>query len=452
MDELEADLVFEHYQHGNQSERSLNAFECDALESPIGEATETDALLLTVSTEDEYIHSKSSYAQTLFNAVNILMGIGLLALPYALRITGWVVGGIMLVVFCLMTRHTAKLLAECMDYRSSAGDASHTYGDIGQVAFGSAGRSFISVVFVLELVAACVALVILTADSLCALFPELSLDKVKIATICLVMPLTWSRSLGFISYGSLVGVVALANLLVILVVDGLTTIESPGSLLVPADTHLLPNDWYPVPLAIGLIMAGFCGHSVFPNLYRDMKEPKHYNAMVDHSYIVTTFIYAAVASCGYLMFGSSTMEEISRNLPLVASYNKVLTQMTVWLVALNPLTKYPLAISPVNTQLERLFAPWCSPDTHLPVRIAFRSSLSLVILIIAIYFPNFDKMMGILGSFFSFTVSIIFPECVFLKLFGKRLTLRRVMFEMLVIAVGLVCMSIGTVWAFLPGV
>ena len=52
------------------------------------------------------------------------------------------------------------------------------------------------------------------------------------------------------------------------------------------------------------------GHAVFPAIYRDMKEPKHYPKMVNITYAVTATIYMIMACCGYLMFGRETKEEV----------------------------------------------------------------------------------------------------------------------------------------------
>ncbi|KAK6098131.1 hypothetical protein BDV3_004490 [Batrachochytrium dendrobatidis] len=420
---------------------------------------------------------KSTYYQTLFNSVNILMGIGLLAFPFAFKLSGWILGVACLCILSGVTRHTAKVLALCLDWTPDTADTSDTtntveepllqqhklpfqtlctFGDFGEAAFGLSGRNFISFVFVLELCAASVALIILTADSIVALFPMLDLVVVKICVVAIVVPITYPLSLNMASYGSIVGIIALLNLLIIVMFNGLSTTESPGSLIVPADTNIFPESWYSVPLAFGLIMAGFCGHSVFPNLYRDMKQPEYYNKVVDHTYIIITATYLLIASFGYLMFGPSTLQEITLNMPFVKSYNKVLTQVTIWLVALNPITKYSLAISPVNTQIERSIAstiPWMCPNPSCPplaLRIVTRTMASMVVLIIAIQFPGFHSLMAILGSFFSCTVSIVFPEICFLKLYWRRITRWRICFEISVLAFGLVFGTLGTVWAMLP--
>jgi vesicular inhibitory amino acid transporter len=127
------------------------------------------------------------------------------------------------------------------------------------VAFGPIGRRIISTVFQLELFAASVALVILSSDSIVALFPNLKLDYVKMVVITLVMPMTLFSSLKFASYGSFFGVLALLNLVIIILYDGFSTNVPPGSILSPAHTSLYPVSYLEIPLAFGLIMSGFSG-------------------------------------------------------------------------------------------------------------------------------------------------------------------------------------------------
>lgn len=59
------------------------------------------------------------------------------------------------------------------------------------------------------------------------------------------------------------------------------------------------------------MMAGFAGHAVFPSIYRDMQDPKMYDRMVDITYVITFLVYVAMAAAGYLMFGTTTMQEAS---------------------------------------------------------------------------------------------------------------------------------------------
>jgi len=68
----------------------------------------------------------------------------------------------LLVLSSFATKYTASLLAKCLDIHSSLAN----FADIAYVAYGETGRTVTSIVFTLELMAACISLVILFADSL----------------------------------------------------------------------------------------------------------------------------------------------------------------------------------------------------------------------------------------------------------------------------------------------
>lgn len=70
---------------------------------------------------------KSTVAQTLTNAINILIGIALLSFPLALRNAGWIFGTVLLAFTCLLTNYTAKIIARCLDY-PKASFVLKTYG------------------------------------------------------------------------------------------------------------------------------------------------------------------------------------------------------------------------------------------------------------------------------------------------------------------------------------
>jgi Transmembrane amino acid transporter protein len=70
---------------------------------------------------------KSTVAQTLINAINILIGIALLSFPLALRNAGWILGSLLLAFTCLLTNYTGKIIARCLDY-PKASFVLKTYG------------------------------------------------------------------------------------------------------------------------------------------------------------------------------------------------------------------------------------------------------------------------------------------------------------------------------------
>lgn len=90
---------------------------------------------------------QSSFKDAVFNAINVLLGVGVLSSPFALRSSGWLLGAPLFFFFTLVTNHTAKLLGKCLDFQ----EGMMTYPDIGEAAYGTKGRVVISVTFFCEL-------------------------------------------------------------------------------------------------------------------------------------------------------------------------------------------------------------------------------------------------------------------------------------------------------------
>lgn len=59
----------------------------------------------------------SSFKDAVVNSINVLLGVGVLASPFALRSAGLVAGVPLFFLFTFITNHTAKLLGRCLDYQ-----------------------------------------------------------------------------------------------------------------------------------------------------------------------------------------------------------------------------------------------------------------------------------------------------------------------------------------------
>lgn len=152
-------------------------------------------------TQEDIIVGQSTLPQTVFNSSNVLIGIGLLSLPLAMKHAGWVLGLLFLVYSAVVTSYTAKMLAKCLDVDRTL----VTYGDIAYIAFGRTARLICSSLFCLELLAACIGLVVLFADSLHALIPALTILQWKIVCGLVLLPLNF-LPLRFLSVTSVLGI------------------------------------------------------------------------------------------------------------------------------------------------------------------------------------------------------------------------------------------------------
>ncbi len=144
---------------------------------------------------------QSTLPQTVFNSVNVLIGVGLLSLPLGMRYAGWLIGMLYLLFCAGVTSYTAGILAKCLDVDNSL----VTFADLAYVSFGSRARIVTSLLFGLEITAACVALIILFSDSLDALIPGWGILQWKVACGVILIPLVFVP-LRFLSFTSVLGI------------------------------------------------------------------------------------------------------------------------------------------------------------------------------------------------------------------------------------------------------
>jgi vesicular inhibitory amino acid transporter len=149
------------------------------------------------------VDGQSTLPQTVFNSTNVLIGVGLLSLPLGVKYAGWVCGMIFLLLSALVTAYTARLLAKCMDVDASL----ITFADLAFISFGQKARIATGVLFMLELLAACVALVVLFADTLDLLIPGVGVVEWKILCGLLMIPLNFAP-LRLLSFSSVVGIIS----------------------------------------------------------------------------------------------------------------------------------------------------------------------------------------------------------------------------------------------------
>ena len=408
--------------------------ESEASSSPDKYTSRVDIPLLV---EDIEVGGTTKY-QGIFNTINILMGISILTLPYALHLCGIVVGLSLFIAYSLITNYTGKLLGKCMQNPNL-----NTYSDIAHEAFGKYG-SIVSFVFILELLAAGVALLILVEDSV-FVFTDMNGNYVKIAAYLVVTPFLWSNSLRLLSYTSLVGITTFVYLLFLLIGEGLITTEQPGSLRQPMPVYLMPREFWKVWLSSGLIMASYAGHGCTPSVFVDLKDKKEFSSLLNISYICVFSVYMLVAVCGYLIFGETIANEITISMSNVVGYSKFANNVLISLMIIGPLTKYPLVVRPITTNLEIWLSEYFD-RSFVILRNICRTGASTAILLISLAFPSFDKVIGIVGSLFSFVVSVILPCIFYLRICqvgtGEKL------FILFVIVLSIPISILGTIAAF----
>lgn len=217
-----------------------------------------------------------------------------------------------------------------------------------------------------------------------------------------------------------------------------------------------------IPLSFGLLMSPWGGHSVFPNIYRDMRHPYKYRKGVNITYIFTFMLDLGMACAGILMFGDDVSDEITNNIFRTRGYPEFLSIFIAICIAIIPLTKVPLNARPIISTLEVLLGldnrslAMSSSLTGMSGlnRGVFKFILRIVVIAsfvgIAIIFPSFDRIMTLLGSVACFSICIILPLAFHLKLFGKDIGKGEKILNWVLIIISTIMAVVSTVFACVP--
>ncbi|MCO5585792.1 hypothetical protein L7F22_039728 [Adiantum nelumboides] len=279
----------------------------------------TIPLLGLIEEENSQIRIKTSrqsnWMQATFNGVNVMVGVGLLSCPYAVKEGGW--GGmIVLVLFAIVSCYTGHLLRRCMDSRPIG--VLTSYPDIGQLALGKMGRTIVSIVLYAELYAYGVEFLILEGDNLSKLFPNYRLTMASmdinshaifaIYATMVILPTVWLENLNWLSALSFMGVLTTSLVMVLVIWVG--AVDGVGF----TKTTSMVN-WQDLPLAVGVYCFCYSGHAVFPNIYYSMKDKSRYTLVLLISFTLCFLSYATMSVVGFSMFGDETLSQITLNLP-----------------------------------------------------------------------------------------------------------------------------------------
>ena len=175
---------------------------------------------------------KATVFQCAFNLFNILMGVGLLGLPYVFKSAGWLGGSLCLLAFSIAAHRTALLIGRELNgdprpchmfddspYKSPIVPGSSatarmrppltSFPDIAREAFGDTGAILLSIVLYFELFSCICVLMVAMGDHLHKLFPSVSFNvHTTVVSAISLFPTVLLRTPALLSYLSLVGSVA----------------------------------------------------------------------------------------------------------------------------------------------------------------------------------------------------------------------------------------------------
>eukprot|EP00127_Corallochytrium_limacisporum_P001889 Clim_evm44s88 gene=Clim_evmTU44s88 len=389
-------------------------------EQTAGDLEETPLLRSSV---DEC--GRCNNAQTTYNACNVLMGAGILSLPFAMKLSGWVAGVALFLSLSMLTNYTAKLLAVCLAEGRQRGIPAQSYPDLGEAVAGKLGRHGLGTVFFLDLVCSGVMFVILFADSMVGLIPSLPRTATILGFCTVMTPVLWTANMRRLSFTSFLGMASCIAVLVALLLVG--TVDDKFKNLVQNTSWSPPHGAPGILLSYGIVMMAYCGHATYPSILGAMKTPKHAKFVVNASYAIVVLVYFGMALLGYVMFGEDTAKEITLNFP-----RGLISMAALTMVTINTAMKYPLIVDPAATYVEAIamsmhpqLAESGKGKKHKPplwLRAMVRTFLVALTAVVSITVSDFARVLSFMGAVFASLLALIFPFYCYLKIIGPQLS------------------------------
>lgn len=398
---------------------------------------------------ERLITGDSTAPQTIFNCINTLMGIGMLSLPFGFRLSGWVLGTLMLLFSSIVTNISAKMLGKILrkyPHLMSYGDIAHLYG-------GRGINIVVTLVFSFDLLGAMISLIILFSDSFHILFPSLQRVLLKGIIVAVLFVLSF-LPLSILSLCSLLGIICTSLLIVVIIICGLLTSTSPGSLVTPAVTNLWPSEYKYLFLSLGLFMAPWGGHPVFPELYRDMRHRSKFSKCCNIAFGITFNLDYLIAAIGFLMFGINCQDSLTKNLMTNKNYPDWVRPLICLFMGLLPVSKLPLITRPIITVYESFFKlnqtnyavikNGIRQEVYGIKRVLSRVVFCVLLLLVSLIFNSFGKVISFLGSAICFTICMTLPLIFYLKFYDDEITVMERLLIKFGILIGVVFSLIGT--------
>jgi len=374
--------------------------------------------------------------QAVFNVVNVMAGVGLLSLPFALKSSGWVGIGL-LWLMGIVTNYTGKALVECaaavVARRKLPAGTVVGYEEIAEESFGKLGRLLVSSIIYVELFGTCCLLFILEGDNMFSLLGKKLAENASqymFIAAAIMIPTVWLPDLRSLSFLGVFGVTATCTVVASVAYTLLTGNFAPGA---PTDVAL----WGTLPLVFGIMTFCYSGHGVFPAIQASMAEPERFPQVLNVAFLLVAGLCTFIAASGYLMYGKAAADIVIFNLPTF------LATICSCLVLINPVAKFALTMEPVAAAATRAAGGASGPLTGLP-RLALRTGLAVAILIAARSLPFLAYVMALVGSFMTISVSVTFPALCHLILYKGTLSGGKVAWNYFVAALGIICTCLGT--------
>lgn len=429
LDELQAQLLSWNV-NTQASIESVVSADCSARAMPVEELAETDTL---------------NRCQATFNLSNTILGAGVLSVPFAFRLSGYISILLLMMVIWVTTRTAifigdALRLAESNPISDAVPRRGRDFAFLAHVAFGKLGHICILSVTSLEIWFALVTYLVMNSVNVTSVMPSLG----KVQAIMISTGLTAMMvfiPMRIYSYLSMVSFTALF-VAVFSMVCAAFTMSSWANPYDSTNLIQVAN----LPRSIGLMVFCFAGHPCFPLVHECMEDRRQWKNAVNLSFLISFIYYGGLGMFGFWVFGDGLEANFNQNL---AHLKGAIFWRDVSAIAfaLKIQLTTPLLFNAVIVAI----CPPTSVGGEWPAkRLAMLFLVACLTFLISVFFADRVAVAASLcGSLFTMLTSVLFPAIVHMRLqwrYGKTQDCKLTSFtsHYVVIIFGIVMATVGS--------
>ena len=364
---------------------------------------------------------KGSLLTSTVNLTNTIVGGGMLALPFAFKSAGLLLGMLMLAAVIVTTDFSVRLLHD-----AGVRTRRPLFRPLTERTLGPRVVPFVQICIILQSYGTCIGYYVIIADMVQPLLAEiLSPDSpfasrtfVGLVSLAVTAPLVCLSSLAALRHTSLAAVGAIAFLVAAVATRAGPAISSGTHEGSRAAEHVpsAPIVWVEggphIALAVPIFAFAYSCHFNVPAIIAELERPTRSRVLtfVRSALGIVSSVYLAVSVLGYLTFRGDVEGNLLNSYP---SDDYLIDTARVAL-ALVVTFSVPLMIHPSRVMLEQLLFPNSFGNSFVRPRVIALSLVSFAFLI-SVLVSDISVVFGLVGSTVTPIVSYLLPAAFFLS-------------------------------------
>ncbi|XP_021886898.1 amino acid transporter ANT1 [Carica papaya] len=394
--------------------------------------------------------------QTLGNIIVSIVGTGILGLPFAFRIAGWLAGALGVAIAGVATFYCMLLLVECKEKIESEEESQETksYGDLGYKCLGLTGRYLTEALIFLSQCGGAVAYLVFIGQNLSSIYSGHGFSFVTY--ILLLVPiqiaLSWIKSLSSLAPFSIFADICNVLAMCFVLKDDIE--QALGGEFSFSDRKAFTSSIGGLPFAGGMAVFCFEGFGMTLSLENSMREKGGFPKLLAKAFAGITFVYVLFGFSGYMAYGDQTKDIITLNLP--KNWSAIAVQIGL---CLGLIFTFPVMAHPIHEIVEGKLknSMWFqklyyNEDGHDDMMTKFgkfgiifsRAVIVMMLAGLASFVPGFGMFASLVGSTVCALISFVLPASFHLKLMGRSLNIWQRVLDVFILSCGLLFAAYGT--------